>query len=227
MVWAYVLAGGLAGGLLSATAEWLMARRAGAAAGLDAWRRWLRPVAPASPQVLILVAVCAALSGYLWLRLGPSPRLIVVSSYVWLLVLIMVIDIKQRRVYNGVLVMGAVIALAASLLAPPPGLASALMGGVAGLVILGIVTLVFPRGMGAGDAKLAGVIGLMVGFPGVLVALVAGIFAGGILAFALLTTRLAGRRSYIPYAPCLAFGAIVALIHGRDILAWYLSRLGG
>jgi prepilin signal peptidase PulO-like enzyme (type II secretory pathway) len=224
MMWVYVLGGGLAGGLVSATADWLMARRAGQPTGGDWWRQWRLS---ARGQTLSLIAGCALLSGYLWLQVGPSPRLAIVTGYGWLLLLILVVDLRQRLVYNGVLVTAGVAALAASLLAPPPGLASVLAGGVAGLVVLGSVALASRGGMGAGDVKLAGVIGLMAGFPEVLVALVIGIFAGGLVALVLLATRVVSRKSTIPYAPCLAAGAMVALIHGQNILAWHLSRFGG
>lgn len=224
-MWAYVLGGWLAGGLLSTTTDWLMARRAGQPTDGDWW--WVRLRWPAGRQTLILAAVCGLLFGYLWVHVGPSPRLAILTGYAWLLLLVLVIDLRQRLVYNGVLVPAAGAALVASLLAPPPGPASALAGGIVGLGLLGAAAVAYPRGMGAGDVKLAGVIGLMAGFPNVLVALTLGILVGGLVALVLLVARVMSRKSYIPYAPFLAVGAMVALIHGQDILAWYLSRLGG
>ena len=66
--------------------------------------------------------------------------------------------------------------------------------------------------MGAGDVKLAGVVGLMAGYPGVLAALFLGILLGGAGALALLVTRHAGRRSNITYAPYVCLGALVASV---------------
>ena len=65
--------------------------------------------------------------------------------------------------------------------------------------------------MGFGDVKLAGVIGLMLGYPFVVPALMVGIILGGLAALALLITRKAERKSYIAYAPYLALGALVVL----------------
>jgi prepilin signal peptidase PulO-like enzyme (type II secretory pathway) len=66
--------------------------------------------------------------------------------------------------------------------------------------------------MGAGDVKLAALIGLMVGFPRVLWALALGVLAGGVTSILLLLFRLRGLKSYIPYAPFLCSGAIITLV---------------
>jgi len=227
MMWTCMLIGCLAGWLLSLMTDWLTARRAGQPAGGDGWRARMRLGPPARQQTFILATTGGLLFGYLWVHVGPSPRLAILMSYIWVLLLILVIDLKQRLIYNAVLLPAAVGALVASLLAPPPSLLSALAGGVAGFGTLGAVALAYPRSMGAGDVKLAGLIGLMAGFPQVLVALALGVLAGGGVALALLAVRLVGRKSYIPYAPFLALGAMVTLIHGQEILVWYLSRLGG
>lgn len=227
-MWVYVLGGWLAGGLLSTTMEYLMERRAGQSPSESWWQRSVRlHRSPARRQTLTLEGICALLFGYLWSTAGPSPRLVVLTCYVWLLLLILIIDLRQRLVYNVILVPGVAVAMVASVLAPPPGPASTFAGGIIGLGLLGAAALAYPRGMGAGDVKLAGVIGLMAGFPEVLIALTLGILTGGAVALVLLATRVVDRKSYIPYAPFLVFGALVTLIHGGEILTWYLSRLGG
>jgi leader peptidase (prepilin peptidase)/N-methyltransferase len=77
--------------------------------------------------------------------------------------------------------------------------------------------------MGDGDVKLAGLIGLITGFPHVVVALVVGVLAGGLVALLLLLTKIKGRKSYIPYAPFLVIGGMVAMLYGPEIMAWYAS----
>jgi prepilin signal peptidase PulO-like enzyme (type II secretory pathway) len=149
------------------------------------------------------------------------------SLYAWLLLLVLLVDLQQRLVYNVILVPAAAMAVIASIALPQPGLASALAGGLVGFTLLGVVALAYPPGLGKGDVKLAGVIGLMTGFPNVLLALTLGVLAGGLAAALLLITRVVDRKSYIPYAPFLVLGAIVALIHGADILNWYLVYLRG
>ena len=79
------------------------------------------------------------------------------------------------------------------------------------------------KGLGFGDVKLAGVLGLFLGWLGgrdVLVGAIAGIFAGGIVAVVLLA-RGAGRKAQVPFGPFLVIGALVGVLAGHPIAhAW-------
>jgi leader peptidase (prepilin peptidase)/N-methyltransferase len=172
----------------------------------------------------VLLAV-AGLFGLLGLRFGLSVRLVVVSLCAAILVLILVIDLEHRLVLNVVLAPAAGLALLASLI-EGPGLKSAVFGGTVGFLLFLIIAVAYPGGLGMGDVKLAGLIGLMVGFPLVIVALIVGIVCGGVGVSLLFAARRVGRKSYVPYAPFLAVGGLVALVYGSEIAGWYLARLG-
>jgi leader peptidase (prepilin peptidase)/N-methyltransferase len=106
-------------------------------------------------------------------------------------------------------------------LTPRPAILSGVIGGAIGLVFFLVVFIINPRGMGMGDVKLAGLIGLVTGFPLGLVALFIGIFAGGLAAVALLVMRMKGRKDVVPYGTFLAIGPIITLLWGVPILDWY------
>ncbi len=133
----------------------------------------------------------------------------------WLL-LVLVIDFEHRRVLNLMLPSAVFVALLAPLLtflqwAELPTFGHVLLGGMAGFLSFLVVFLVGRgRMMGAGDVKLAGVIGLMVGYPMVWAALVSGIFLGGIAAIFLIV-RSRNAKSYMAYGPYLALGALLVL----------------
>ncbi len=74
-----------------------------------------------------------------------------------------------------------------------------------------------------GDVVLAGLLGLMVGFPLVFIALFLSILAGGIVAAALLISRRKKRREMMPFGPFLCLGGMVTLLWGKELLGWYLS----
>ncbi len=80
-----------------------------------------------------------------------------------------------------------------------------------------------PVAMGFGDAKLAAVLGAMLGPENVIVALVIAIFAGAI--FGIIGKFFGGNRK-IPFGPYLAFGGIVTLFVGTPLKQWYLGVLG-
>jgi prepilin signal peptidase PulO-like enzyme (type II secretory pathway) len=80
---------------------------------------------------------------------------------------------------------------------------------------------------GFGDVTLSGVIGLAVGWPGILVAIFIGILAGGIFSMLFLLFMIV-RRKYeafvpIPYSPFLILGALVVYIGGRSTLVGLLA----
>ena len=90
-----------------------------------------------------------------------------------------------------------------------------------------IVALIAPKGMGMGDVKLAGLIGLVLGSIGlglVAVAAGAGILFGGVGAIVALLLG-ATRKTRVPYGPFMAAGALLAVFVGSSISDAYLSLL--
>ena len=92
------------------------------------------------------------------------------------------------------------------------------------LVFLGIA-MIYPNGMGGGDVKLAGVIGLLAGYPGVLLALWLAVVSAGVIAIGLVVVGKLGRKDTMPFGPFLSLGAVAAFLAGDDIASWY-SDLG-
>jgi leader peptidase (prepilin peptidase)/N-methyltransferase len=99
---------------------------------------------------------------------------------------------------------------------------------VLGVVIGGglffVIIVASGGGMGGGDMKLGAMMGAFLGWKLVLLAILLGVFAGGAVAIALLTTGSKGRKDPVPFGPFLALGAVLSLLWGNDLLGWYLSR---
>jgi leader peptidase (prepilin peptidase)/N-methyltransferase len=72
--------------------------------------------------------------------------------------------------------------------------------------------------MSEGDVTLAAYVGLITSFPGMIVALVVAILAGGLISFLLLLTRVVNLRSGIPYGPFIAIGGFVAMLWGQQLV---------
>jgi leader peptidase (prepilin peptidase)/N-methyltransferase len=142
--------------------------------------------------------------------------------YLALFLLITVIDIEHRRVPNLVIGPAAVVALIAAALQSPEMLFGAVVGGVIGFGCFLLIGLIRPGAMGGGDIKLAGLIGLITGAAYVPVAIIVGILAGGIGAAIFLGAKRVQRKGSIAYAPYLCLGAVIALLHGGEIITWYL-----
>ena len=85
------------------------------------------------------------------------------------------------------------------------------------------------RGMGFGDVKLAGVLGLFLAFLGWnvwLVGLFAGFFVGGVVSILLLAAGRAERKSRVPYGPFMLTGAFIAVFVGSGLAHSYLHLVG-
>ena len=169
-----------------------------------------RPIRAPLLEAATVVAFALA-----WL-LTPDPwSLATTCLYATFLLAVLVIDLEHRRVLNIMVAPAAVVALLASFLPGGPTPVQALIGGAIGFGVFTLLALIGRGAMGLGDVKLAGVIGLMTGYPLVVAALALGIVLGGVAAIALLVTRRAGRKGTMAYAPYLALGTIVVLMLTR------------
>ena len=99
----------------------------------------------------------------------------------------------------------------------------ALMGALTGSGLLGLIYVLSKGGMGFGDVKYAGVLGLWTGIPGIIVALYLAFLIGGTVALLLCITHKAVRKSRIPFGPCLSAGAVLSFFCSTRILDWYWS----
>jgi len=88
-------------------------------------------------------------------------------------------------------------------------------------IILLIPALIWQSRLGWDDVKLAGLIGLVTGFPGTLVALA--MAGSGLAAIIFVVSRLKERGDAIPFGPFLGAGALATLLWSQPIIDWYLS----
>jgi leader peptidase (prepilin peptidase)/N-methyltransferase len=143
---------------------------------------------------------------------------------VTVLVPVTLIDLDHRIIPNKITLPAAVAAIVAGAILDPGFVPEQLIAGVAGGGFFFLAALAYPRGMGMGDVKLAGVLGLYLGravASAILIALVAGIVVGiGVIAA---KGAKEGRRTAVPFGPFLALGGVVALFAGNALVDAYLD----
>jgi prepilin signal peptidase PulO-like enzyme (type II secretory pathway) len=97
-----------------------------------------------------------------------------------------------------------------------------IVGMLIGSGILGAIVLVTRgRGMGIGDIKLGGVLGLSLGGPATLLALFTGFVSGAVVGLILIKGKKASLKTAVPFGPFLVFGWLVAVLWSTPIIAWY------
>lgn len=177
---------------------------------------------------------CALLFAAVGARVGASWALPGLLLFTWTLLVVAVIDADTRRIPNRLTypltpVLLGLLTLAAVLDGEPAAALRALAGGAAVFAVLLLLALASRGGLGMGDVKLGGFIGVGLGYLGwssVVVGVFAAFLLGGLVALALVGLRLRGRRDLLPFGPYLAAGAVVGLLAGAPLARAYLTSLG-
>ncbi len=172
-----------------------------------------------------LVEACCALLCVAAVLAGGSTATVVLNvAFILLLVPIALIDLEHRIIPNQLTALGAMLALGIGTALDPSGEPARLIAGLLAGGALLLAALAYPGGMGMGDVKLAGVMGLFLGSaiaPAMLIALLAGILYGGLVVAR--KGAQAGRKTAVPFGPFLAFGSLVAVFAGDSLLNWYTT----
>lgn len=185
---------------------------------LVAARLW--PLVGVPTEALPLVARLLSLVAFLWLA-GVS-------------VALTVIDLEHHRLPDAIVlpsyaVGGVLLAASSILIGDWPALVRAAIGLASLFAFYLIAALSYPGGMGFGDVKLAGVLGLYLAWLGwgeFAVGAFAAFLLGGLFAVVLLATRRVERTGGIPFGPWMLAGAWVGVFAGGTVSTAYLTLLG-
>ncbi|HWM12143.1 MAG TPA: prepilin peptidase [Solirubrobacteraceae bacterium] len=160
------------------------------------------------------VAAVAGLDAELSLELPFAALMIAVAA----------IDLEHRIVPNRLLAPAALWAVAAWAVVDPSFLAEALAAGAGAFAFLLLAALAYPAGMGMGDVKLAGAMGLYLGLS-VVPALLTAFVAGSVVGIAMIVREgRDARKAGVPFAPFLALGGLVGLLAGDELISLYADR---
>ncbi len=142
---------------------------------------------------------------------------------VGILVPVALIDLEHRVIPNKITVPAAIGAVAIGLALDPSKVPEQLIAGAAAGGFLLLFALLYPKGMGMGDVKLAAVMGLYLGRY-VAVAILFAVLAGTVVGGLIMARRgvAEGRKTAVPFGPFLAAGGVFALLAGPAIVHWYL-----
>ncbi len=103
---------------------------------------------------------------------------------------------------------------------------SGLMAALASGLFLGAIHLLTRgRGMGFGDVKLVFIIGLIVGWPSIILAVFLSFLIGAIIGLILVASKKKRMKEVIPFGPFLVLGGLITALWGSQIINWYLSLI--
>ena len=184
------------------------------------------PISARYPLVELLTAALFVVTA---VRLGVDAALPAFLVVVAGLVAISAVDLERfivpnRILYPTLFVAAPLLLAAAAIDGDWDRVKTAAIGGCLGWILLFAVHMVSPAGMGFGDVRLAGLIGMTLGWLSighVLVALFLAFLVAAVVGVGLMLTGVKGRKDKVPFGPFLATGAMLALVFGGPIIEWY------
>ncbi|MEZ5176026.1 MAG: A24 family peptidase [Acidimicrobiia bacterium] len=182
----------------------------------------------ANPLIMVVTPV---LSGALVVSLPTYWVWPAYAVFAWTMVLLTVVDLDTELIPNRMLgpasVISGVLLVVGWVADTGAGsLLRAVAGAVGYFAAMYLLAVIARGGLGYGDVKLAGLIGLFTGFLGWQSVLAAGFGAflvGGLVSIVLLALRIRSRKDTIPFGPFMTSTAIVAVLWSTEIAAWYSS----
>jgi leader peptidase (prepilin peptidase)/N-methyltransferase len=178
-----------------------------------------------SPRYPLVEALTAALCVGAVLVHTSASAIALSVALILLIVPAALIDLEHRIIPNQITALGAILALALGLALDPSGESERLIAGAGAGGFLLLAALAYPGGMGMGDVKLAGMMGLFLGAavaPALLIALVAGVALGIVVIYR--KGAQAGRKTAVPFGPFLALGALTAVFVGHPLVDVYVNH---
>jgi len=179
------------------------------------------PISPRYPLTELVVGLLFVATVLVYRE--DAAEAVIGVVFVTVLAVVTLTDLEQRIIPNKVLLVGALLCLAIAVPTDPGEVPERLIAAAAAGGILFLVVFAYPAGMGLGDVKLAATMGLFLGravAPAILIALL----AGSIVGLALIARHGSkARKMAIPFGPFLAFGGVVALLVGDELVDLYLG----
>lgn len=167
----------------------------------------------------------------LFFKFELSPAFFILFLFCSALVVVTFIDLEHQIIPDGISLPGIVAGFAASFFLPWLGWLDSLIGIVAGggsllVVAYGYHLLTGKEGMGGGDIKLLAMMGAFLGWKSIPFIIFSSSLVGSVVGVSLMAVRKKDSQLPIPFGPFLAFGAVLYIFFGRELIGWYLG-LGG
>ena len=190
--------------------------------------------APVSWRYPVVELATAGLFAVMALRFGLDW---VLPAYLYLAAVglaLALIDLDCKRLPDALTlpsypVLAVLLALGALLGSDSGELVRALLGGAAMYAFYFVLCFAYPAGMGFGDVKLAGVLGMAtawIGWGAWTVGLFLAFLAGGVFGLALVLARRGGRKTAVPFGPFMLLGTLAAVLVGEPLAQAYITSTG-
>lgn len=162
---------------------------------------------------------------FAYIQLGISLELITALLFTSLLMIIFVSDIKYMLIPDKILLFFLPFIIVMRIVSPIDPWYDAIIGAVVGFVLLAIIIIASKGGMGAGDMKLFGVLGIVLGLWKVLLTFFLAALFGAVIGGLFMLFNKVKKRQPIPFGPFIVLAALITYYYGDKIISLYLQLL--
>jgi leader peptidase (prepilin peptidase) / N-methyltransferase len=184
--------------------------------------------APISWRYPLVELLNGCLTAALLLRVGPTLTFVALFLFCSSLVVITFVDLDHQIIPDAISLPGIVVGFIFSFFLPWHSWSNSLIGIAAGGGSLFLVAWSYERltgkeGMGGGDIKLLAMMGAFFGWRAVPFIIFAASLVGSVIGLTVMKLQKKDAKLAIPFGPFLAFGAVLYIFFGRQIIFWYLN----
>lgn len=179
-------------------------------------------ISPLYPAVELLTAVLFTVAT---IFIGWSKELFVAWAFISLLMIVFVSDIKYMIIPDKVLFFFLPLFIVLRLIIPLDPWWDMIVGGAVGFGLLFFIAVLSKGGMGGGDIKLMGTLGIVLGWKATLLTFFISTVLGSLIGVVGLFLGKVKRGVPFPFGPFIVFGAITAYFFYETILSWYIDLM--
>ncbi|WP_186576260.1 prepilin peptidase [Aquibacillus kalidii] len=183
-------------------------------------RHCRKSISPIYPVMELVTGVLFAFSFY---TLGFQWELLTALFMCSLYSIIIVSDLKYMLIPNRVLLFFLPFFIVMRIIVPLDPWWSPVIGAVSAYLLLALIIIVSKGGMGGGDMKLLALLGIVLGFQGVLLAFLLATLYGTIISIALLSMKIIKRKEPFPFGPFIVLGSLTSYFFGENMIHWYIT----
>lgn len=162
------------------------------------------------------------LFAYSYLYFGFTYEFVASLLLISLSMIILVTDLTSMLIPNKILLFFLPLFIGVRIISPLDPWYDAIIGALVGYTVLAAIIILSQGGMGGGDMKLFGILGIILGWKKILLTLFLASLLGAIIGIILLSTRRLNRKQPIPFGPYIIFAALVSYFFGNEIVIAYL-----
>lgn len=185
---------------------------------------------PISMRYPMVEAITCLLSAYAAWYFGFGLAAFAALLFIWALITLTFIDFDTQLLPDDITLPLLWLGLAFNLFGTFTNLSNAVIGAIAGYLVLWSVYWMFKlvtgkEGMGFGDFKLLAAIGAWLGWTALPLVIMLSSVVGAVVGITLIIAARHGRNIPIPFGPYLAGGGLIALFWGPQLTQSYLQLL--